>query len=485
LTTTTTRGAEIREQLGHPLIDSDGHLVEVSEVIKDFVGDIGGPAALAKFEAHFTPGERQPGIEERKATGRGSPNHWFWTADALDRATAMLPTLFHERMDELGLDFSLVYPSVGLGLQMHPDDDLRPVLCRALNTYLAETHAGLTDRIMPVAIIPMHDPQEAIDELEHAVQVLGLRAVVLPSFVRRPLPGVPPEYAEHAVRLDTYGIDSDHDYDPVWARCVELQVVPGVHTNTLGYGFRRSVSSYTYNHIGAFAASCEAVCKSLLLGGVFHRFPDLRIAALEGGMGWAASLYADLLRHWDKRRGDAIGYLDPERLDADRLRALIEAHGSERFRSRADAIVDSLTAARTTARDWTNGAAPLVLDEFADCPFESPEDLRDLFVSHIHVGCEADDPMNALAFNTELNPHGARFRVIFGSDISHWDVPDISDVVEEAYELLEHGLVTEADFRDFTFTNPARLYAGTNPDFYAGTRVESAVADLLASEGAA
>ena len=331
-TTLSPRGAEIRSRLDHPIIDSDGHTVEVSEVVKDFVRDVGGVSALARFEARYTPRDQQATVEERRASGRGNPSHWFWSADALDRATAMMPKLFHDRMDELGLDVSLVYPSVGLGFQMDPDDELRVVLCRALNRYLAETHAGLSDRILPVAIIPMHDPDEAIAELEHAVTELGFRAVVLPSFVQRPLPGVPAEYAEHAFRLDTYGIDSDHDYDPVWAKCVELRVVPGVHTNTLGYGFRRSVSRYTYNHIGAFATSCEAVCKSLLFGGVFHRFPDLRVAALEGGVGWAASLYADFLRHWDKRRGDAIDYLNPARLDTARLRTLLDEYGSDRFR---------------------------------------------------------------------------------------------------------------------------------------------------------
>ena len=176
----------------------------------------------------------------------------------------------------------------------------------------------------------MHTPEEAIAELDFAVNVLGMRAVVLPSFVSRPIPKFAaqnPESAEFAFRLDTYGIDSEYDYDPVWAKCVELRVVPGVHTNTLGLGFRRSISSYTYNHIGAFAASCEAVSKSLLLGGVFHRFPELKIVALEGGVGWAASLYADLLRHWEKRRGDRIDYLNPDRLDAVRLRSLLEDYG--------------------------------------------------------------------------------------------------------------------------------------------------------------
>ncbi len=477
-----TSGAEIRSQLSHPVIDSDGHMVEVSAVIADFVRDIGGASVLARFEKRYTPPQRQADIEERRVTGRASPTHWFWSADALDRATAMLPKLYHERMDELGMDFGLVYPSTGLGYQMDNDEEMRRVLCRALNMYMAETHKGLSDRLLPVAAIPMHTPEEAIAELDFAVNVLGMRAVVLPSFVSRPIPKFAaqnPESAEFAFRLDTYGIDSEYDYDPVWAKCVELRVVPGVHTNTLGLGFRRSISSYTYNHIGAFAASCEAVSKSLLLGGVFHRFPELKIAALEGGVGWAASLYADLLRHWEKRRGDRIDYLNPDRLDAVRLRSLLEDYGPSQFRTKIDVIVDSIANRESKSRDWTNMAPPLVVDEFSNCPFGSPEELRDMFVSHIYIGCEADDPMNALAFKSELNPYSARFPVIFGSDISHWDVPDISEVMEEAYEMLESGLISDDDFRDFTFVNPARLYAGTNPDFYKGTRVESEVAELL------
>ena len=68
---------------------------------------------------------------------------------------------------------------------------------------------------------------------------------------------------------------------------------------------------------------------------------------------------------------------------------------------------------------------------------------------------------------------------MFSSDIGHWDVPDMSEVLEEAYELVEHGLVNEADFREFTFTNPAMLHAGMNPDFFKGTVVEKDVAKLL------
>ena len=49
----------------------------------------------------------------------------------------------------------------------------------------------------------------------------------------------------------------------------------------------------------------------------------------------------------------------------------------------------------------------------------------------------------------------------------------------EAYELVEDGLITEDDFRDFVFTNPARAKADLNPDFFRGTRVEGDVYRLL------
>ncbi len=64
---------------------------------------------------------------------------------------------------------------------------------------------------------------------------------------------------------------------------------------------------------------------------------------------------------------------------------------------------------------------------------------------------------------------------MIGSDISHWDVPDMTGPVAEAHELLEHGRITEQDFREFTFLNPAGLHAGMNPDFFRGTVVEEAV----------
>jgi hypothetical protein len=52
-------------------------------------------------------------------------------------------------------------------------------------------------------------------------------------------------------------------------------------------------------------------------------------------------------------------------------------------------------------------------------------------------------------------------------------------VLPEAWELVEDGHVTRDDFREFTFTNAARLWAGTNPAFFRGTVVEADVRHLV------
>ena len=75
---------------------------------------------------------------------------------------------------------------------------------------------------------------------------------------------------------------------------------------------------------------------------------------------------------------------------------------------------------------------PATLDEFAPCEIEQEADIGDLFVPRFFFGCEADDPLTGAAFNTKLNPFGARLRAMFGSDVAHWDVPDMTEVLEEA-----------------------------------------------------
>ena len=120
-----------------------------------------------------------------------------------------------------------------------------------------------------------------------------------------------------------------------------------------------------------------------------------------------------------------------------------------------------------------------MLDEWAACDITSAHDIKDLFVEPFYFGCEADDPLTSMAFNTAVSPFGAELNAMMGSDISHWDVPDMAEVLEEAWEMVEHGWIDEEAFTKFTFTNPVRFYTSTNPTFFKGTVVEGAVDGFL------
>src|SRR4029077_19056100 len=74
------------------------------------------------------------------------------------------------------------------------------------------------------------------------------------------------------------------------------------------------------------------------------------------------------------------------------------------------------------------------------------------------------------------NPWPARLQPIFSSDIGHWDVPDISAVLLESHRLVDKGILTDADYRDFVFTYPAQLHLKANPDFFANTSIATSIA---------
>jgi len=55
----------------------------------------------------------------------------------------------------------------------------------------------------------------------------------------------------------------------------------------------------------------------------------------------------------------------------------------------------------------------------------------------------------------------------------------MTDVLAEAYELVERRQLGEDDFRDFVFGNAVRFWGGADPDFFKGTAIEKEAAACL------
>jgi predicted TIM-barrel fold metal-dependent hydrolase len=474
-----TEARKIHDRLKHPIIDADGHWAEFAPLMREEFRRIGGDTAVEALDVASAriPNSLGMSVAERRRRRIGQEAFWFLpTKNTLDRATAMMPRLMYERLDDLGLDFCVVYPTAGLGYNRLQPERLRRVICRAYNVFAADQFRPFSDRIVPAAIIPMYSPEEAIEELEFASRQLGLKVAMVGGLMRRPVPALADEHPQASKFVEWYdviGLDSEYDYDPVWEKCRELRIAPSFHNGARSILLRNSPSNFTFNHIGHFASASEAVAKALFLGGVTRRFPDLNFAFLEGGVGWACSLYADLIGHWEKRNGQALENTNPERLDRTMLLALAQTYGQP-------SVVEAVRRGEGLDDNGNGTGGVEDLDDYSRCKITRKEDIRDLYVPRFYFGCEADDPINAWAFNRKANPMGARLNAIFSSDIGHMDVPDMTDVVPEASELVEHGLLTDDDFRDFMFDNAARFWGEVNPDFFKGTVVEKQAAEVLA-----
>jgi len=461
--------AAIKAELDHPVIDADGHCLEYLPVLRELIVEEGGQEVGAMFDAFVaqTEAKQVPRAERRERRFDRTAWWGFPSENTLDRATSTLPSLFYERLDEFGIDFAVVYGTYALFPDRIVADDFRVAFARALNRYYAEVMFDHRDRMEPVAVIPMRTPDEALAELDFAVRQLGFKAVVMSGVIVRPIKGA--EGIRGATWIDTVGHDSPYDYDPVWQRCVELGVAPTFHSLGSGWGSRTSSSNFVFNHVGHFATAQEAACRSIVMGGVAMRFPELRFSFLEGGVAWAANLCSDLIGHFDKRNIEAVQSYDPARMDQALLARLVSEYGSPRVRSAFERLGEALQG---VPGDEVSADE---MDEFAQAQLTDADQIAELFSDRFFFGCEADDPMTSVAFDATLPPIGRELRPVFASDIGHFDVPDCREVLPEAWELVEHGNVDREQFRKFVFANPAALWATQNPKFFDGTSVESEV----------
>lgn len=458
---------EIRATLDHPVIDADGHFVEHHPEFHRYLEAEGIDGGLAGLWPYLTFDGRKAWMQstpDERLANRTFRGPWYGlpTRNTRDRATAIAPALLHERLPELGIDLSILYPSLGLALLSARDGEVRRRSCRALNRYVAAHFADFGDRLLPVASIPTITPAEALDELAFATEELGLRAALIGGFAVRDVPSTPGE-----TWIDSLGLDSAYDYDPLWADLARRGVVAGVHSGSMGWSGRRSISNFSYNHLGNFGGASEATAKSLFFGGVLHRFPSLRVAFLEGGVAWAVQQLHDLVGHFHKRGPAGLEAYAPEQLDVALVDALID-----KYRHTMAPVTGEGERLRKMA------IAP-VHHDFDAAGIATDGDIIEQYTSCYAFGCEADDPLASLAFDRKRLPGGRPLAAIFSSDIGHWDVPDMHEVLPEAYENVEHGLMATDEFRDFMCDNTMRLYLSANPAFFAGTVAERYADGLL------
>lgn len=468
--------SDVKSRISHPIIDCDGHWLETRSILAEYVREVADARvvdAYLQHERELDGGGSWYGAsdEERLAQRYRRQVWWKYPTKTRDYASFRLPGLMAERMEETGIDFGIVYPTRGLMLEGYRDPDVRAGIVCGYNTMVADLFRPYADRLTPVAIVPRRSPDEALEALRHAVTDLGLKVVMINGTVHR-------RSATGERYVDALGLDNEEDYDPLWQACVDSGVAVTSHAGSLTWSNFASVTNYVYNHVGHFAQANHTFAKAVFLGGVTRRFPTLNFAFLEGGAGWARGLYCDLLGHFEKRTLEAAkGFLNPTDLDLDELQSLFRKYAEPKLQDGLTGFMRDIDGEQGGALKAEFERETEHINDFAAAGVTTKAQLADAFAKNFYFGCEADDPMTVVAFDPKM---GRPLKALFSSDIAHWDVPDITEVLGEVYEMIDKDQMGPDQFRDFTFANAVRLHGGMNPAFFRGTTVEREASAVLA-----
>ena len=182
---------------------------------------------------------------------------------------------YREIMDNSGIDYMIVYPTVGLLATAVPDmsAELGTAIRRAYNTWLGDFCSEAGGRVFGAASIDLRDPEAAAKEVRRCVKEMGFKGVHF-----NPTP------------VGDYSL-YDEACDPLWAEISDLDVPVGVHPAA---GSAADIMIYHYlpglmqtQGSMAFAFGNMIACASFIMGGVLERHPKLRVVYLESGAGWA------------------------------------------------------------------------------------------------------------------------------------------------------------------------------------------------------
>ena len=177
-----------------------------------------------------------------------------------------------EDMDADSVAGGVLYPSQGLHLyRAARDGELLSAIFRTYNDWMADFCKPYPKRLKGVAMINVDDPADAVGELERAAK-RGLAGAMIP--------------------LSPGGERYDHPrYDPIWAAAEDLKMPLSLHVGTYRWRADEHFDD-TIREKDLVEFSCRdydprKAIASMIFGGVFDRFPELKVGSVEFDIAWA------------------------------------------------------------------------------------------------------------------------------------------------------------------------------------------------------
>jgi predicted TIM-barrel fold metal-dependent hydrolase len=256
------------------IIDADGHVMELDDELAEYVGP---PFDGLEWHRSYTfwPGLTADGY----LRSLRKPGGWAGGGRGPD-AQDWLRFLDINRIER-----TVLYPTQGLTHGFIRDPDWAVALARAYNDWIHDRFMRVSPRLLAVALLPVQDVGEAVQELRRCVTELGMPGAVLPAVI-------------HGARTV-----AGPEFDPLWAAAQELEVPISTHGGTtLALGLEGIGANFTVGHLLEHPFAQMRQLGAMIFEGVFERFPRLRYGCLECGIGWVP-YFMDRMDEEKERKG--------------------------------------------------------------------------------------------------------------------------------------------------------------------------------------
>jgi predicted TIM-barrel fold metal-dependent hydrolase len=173
-----------------------------------------------------------------------------------------------------GIDGEAIFPNKGLSMWATPDPVFAQAQCRVWNEWAWETFGPYVDRLSPAAALATGDLEGSIAEVQRVAK-LGFRFLTLPC---------KPIWGAHDVEHPNYNLPL---FDPLWAAIQDADLGITFHVSTgRDPGAARGNGGAVINYVSHSLSPTIEPVANLCASGVLERFPRLRFATIEAGIGW-------------------------------------------------------------------------------------------------------------------------------------------------------------------------------------------------------
>ena len=202
-------------------------------------------------------------------------------------------------MDEDGIDTAILFGGGPLGTS---NIELFNASFAAYNNWLADFCGHDPKRFVGVGYIPMQDVNQSIAMMKDCVK-RGLKAINIPAFPMKKLETLnSAESQTMALTGDVTGDRSyaDAEFDPFWKAACDLGVPITIHLG--GRAVRFTEPKFFLSDLLMSKFGMAEPIAIMINGGVFQRFPDLKLVSVESGVGWFAFAANYMDETWHKQR---------------------------------------------------------------------------------------------------------------------------------------------------------------------------------------